>query len=551
MDLVVFEQDKAFVLEAFRQGQFDYVEAASEVFESQFFRFLGSRGILKKLAQSYPTPRQKHEVPLWMYLGSNLSMRLHGVHRFHAYPYVVRCGGLLSVFGPQVAHKAVHPQTGDVTLRCQGFNHKNDYERQTPCDQDYLRKLSRDTDPKALLLWFNQDVLKVFREHRAFDPEGIFIGDGSYLFVPDDPRYEGSARLLFDEDNHPVDPAQKDSGKYQWRRCYKLVSLIHTNRQGEFFLYAGLAVLPGKAHECPVLYQLVEQFVETVGAGIMRRLLLDRAFLDGEAIGRCKQLWGIDVLIPLRKNMALYEDALGLLALPEISFQPFEPLAQKLPPSPRPQPERIRKREAARQKTLQEQKERAPQPPPEKILLCSEVAGIRGFESFSSCPVPLSVVINRETYADGRQELWMLLDTQEVGDPAEVRRDYGLRTAIEERHRQLKCFWDLSDFRSRALSLVVNQVVFVALAYSLLQLYLLRAGRKELNTKTRPRLRDQLLPSMSHVILYYHNCFAFLSALEYQELLLTLTEEARKKILAKTRRLRRELSSQLTHVRPP
>ncbi|WP_176226872.1 hypothetical protein [Candidatus Hakubella thermalkaliphila] len=42
-----------------------------------------------------------------------------------------------------------------------------------------------------------------------------------------------------------------------------------------------------------------------------------------------------------------------------------------------------------------------------------------------------------------------------------------------------------------------------------------------------------------------------LSALEYQELLLTLTEEARKKILAKTRRLRRELSSQLTHVRPP
>ncbi|GFP25791.1 hypothetical protein [Candidatus Hakubella thermalkaliphila] len=153
-----------------------------------------------------------------------------------------------------------------------------------------MRKLSRDTDPKALLLWFNQDTLLVLREHRAFDPEGIFIGDGSYLFVPDDPACEGSARLLFDEDNHPVDPAKKDSGKYQWRRCYKLVSLIHTNRQGEFFLYAGVAVLPGKAHECPVLYQLVEQFVETVGAGIMRRLLLDRAFLDGQAIGRCKQL---------------------------------------------------------------------------------------------------------------------------------------------------------------------------------------------------------------------------------------------------------------------
>ncbi|GFP43192.1 hypothetical protein HKBW3C_02322 [Candidatus Hakubella thermalkaliphila] len=32
-----------------------------------------------------------------------------------------------------------------------------------------------------------------------------------------------------------------------------------------------------------------------------------------------------------------------LLALPEISFQAFEPLAPKLPPTPRPQAERILK----------------------------------------------------------------------------------------------------------------------------------------------------------------------------------------------------------------
>ncbi|WP_219857159.1 hypothetical protein, partial [Candidatus Hakubella thermalkaliphila] len=114
------------------------------------------------------------------------------------------------------------------------------------------------------------------------------------------------------------------------------------------------------------------------------------------------------------------------------TFSFLSPWPQSSPQPLGPKQSASLKREAARQKTLQEQKERAQKPPPEKILLRSEVAGIRGFESFSSCPVPLSVVINRETYADGRGELWMLLDRKEVGDPVEVRRDYGLRPAIEE-----------------------------------------------------------------------------------------------------------------------
>ncbi len=244
------------MLAAFRAGEFEYVEAASEVVETEFFRFLGAHGILRKLAATYPTPRKKHEVPLWMYLGSTLSMRLHGVHRFHAYPYVVRCGGLLNVFGPTVGHTVTHPDTGDITLHCAGFNRKNAYDRQTPCDQDYLRKLAKDTAPAALVRWFNTDVVRGLRAHRAFDAEGLCLGDASYLCVPDNPRYADAVRLLFDEHHHPVDPARLtpvQRARCQWRRCYTLVSLLHTTRAGTCFLYAGLAVLPGTANEGPVL----------------------------------------------------------------------------------------------------------------------------------------------------------------------------------------------------------------------------------------------------------------------------------------------------------
>lgn len=80
-----FEHDPDFVLERFRAGEFDYLEAASEVVETEFFRFLGAQRYLEALAQSYPSPRRKHEVPTWFFLASNLSMRLHGNSSFHAY----------------------------------------------------------------------------------------------------------------------------------------------------------------------------------------------------------------------------------------------------------------------------------------------------------------------------------------------------------------------------------------------------------------------------------------------------------------------------------
>jgi hypothetical protein len=208
MDLVIFEENKPLVLDAFRNGEFDYIEAASEVFEADFFRFIKARALLDQLAETYPTPRKKEEVALWFYVASNLSMRLHGVHAFDAFPMVIRSGGMLQAFGPKAGRKVVHPETGETTVVCEGFNQKNHYDRETPCDPDYLRKVAKDTDAEALMEWFNRDVVRVFRKHRAFDKEGLFIGDASYLFVPDNPKYEGSVRMLFDEDNHPVDLEQ-------------------------------------------------------------------------------------------------------------------------------------------------------------------------------------------------------------------------------------------------------------------------------------------------------------------------------------------------------
>ena len=76
-------------------------------------------------------------------------------------------------------------------------------------------------------------------------------------------------------------------------------------------------------------------------------------------------------------------------------------------------------------------------------------------------------------------------------------------------------------------------------------------GRKELNPKTQTRTLDLLRPALTVIIIYYQNYMAFLTPLQHQELVLTLSESARKKILTKTRRLRRSLAHALEYARPP
>lgn len=90
-----------------------------------------------------------------------------------------------------------------------------------------------------------------------------------------------------------------------------------------------------------------------------------------------------------------------------------------------------------------------------------------------------------------------------------MRQEYHLRTSLEERYHQLKCFSDLTHLTSRAFSLVVNQVVFIILAYNFLQLYLVFQGRKELNKQTLLRIRQQLLPSDHHILVYWQSYYLF------------------------------------------
>jgi hypothetical protein len=216
-------------------------------------------------------------------------------------------------------------------------------------------------------------------------------------------------------------------------------------------------------------------------------------------------------------------------------------LASQRPPRP-PHPT-AQKRERKRRKTLARRRaqEQTQDPPePSKVREQTLIARFPGLTSWSDCPVPLTGVLSRDIYADGHEKSWLVVTTATQWSARHIRDRYGLRTDIEERHRQVKCFWDLTRFHSTAWNLIVSQTVFVCLTYSLLQIHLVQQGHEELNRRTWPTTR-RLLPDGDRVVVYSQQYFGFFSLLEHMELTLSLQGKARRRALAKTRRLQQEV----------
>ena len=151
--------------------------------------------------------------------------------------------------------------------------------------------------------------------------------------------------------------------------------------------------------------------------------------------------------------------------------------------------------------------------------------------------MPLHVALFRETYTDGSQEAWALLTTGELGYGLSLRHDYHRRTDIEERHRQLKCFYDLTDLRSRSLNAIASQVVMILLSYTLRQWQLWQMLQEHLADRTPDTLRFRLNLRREYVVIYHQDAYTQMPLVRFSRELLQLDEAARQKALAKVQHL--------------
>jgi len=96
-----------------------------------------------------------------------------------------------------------------------------------------------------------------------------------------------------------------------------------------------MRVLRGHESEATALWPLVDTFVQTAGRGVMKVLLPDGGFINDSRIGRLKQDYGIDTVIPIRSDMDLFEDVRGLTQLSP-PWEEYEPTRRASLPGVRP-----------------------------------------------------------------------------------------------------------------------------------------------------------------------------------------------------------------------
>ena len=485
-DFIIYKENRTKVAADLDQGKLDYQDLSTWAFQDRFFAFLLAIRFFEICGASYPSPRRKEEVPVWFLLACLVQMKLHTTSSFNRLPGILRSGAVLS---------RVKFNIGG----CEGgFNHKNKTERASAVHQDTARKFFKDTAPDKQREWHNKDVQKFIKVNKGFDKHGIFLLDQTHVVVPENENYKAAKKMPVDEHGQLIDTSgmsdeQKKAIRY--RPCYALSELLHIEKaEHPSFIFAGYQWGPGNTDELVQGRKLVADFVDAVGRGVMKLLIADRGYISGKFVTYVKNDLGVDVLMPLRKNMDALTDPIRIAEFYKYKWKPYKKYTNR------------------------------------GVTYTEEVTVVEDVDIWDKCKVPLHISLMKISGSDGSLNYWGLSSTFKPGNPKEAFEAYDLRIQIEERHRQIKNYWHISEFSSPHCSLIEAHVMFTLLTYSFIQLYLSHKHLKTLANKTIDSWQQEERMGLNSVIVYSGQYFAVFDLSEYTEIIAFLKDDARARL---------------------
>jgi hypothetical protein len=222
---------------------------------------------------------------------------------------------------------------------------------------------------------------------------------------------------------------------------------------------------------------LLRHILRTQRTGFIKNLVMDMGFLHGAWLHDLKTHAHIDVFIPVKETMNIQADAIGLAQYERVSWECV--------------------RESPRR----------------------EIALLTGLTTWDSARLPLNCCLVRDTAPDGKVTYWTIVTTKAVTKPREIYDVYSDRWDLEEAFNELTCLWQYDRFYSTKWSLVLAQVFFTFIVYSLVSLYKTEKGGEiaEMGIK---RLRLEHFRSQEDVVVYLEDCYAIFTVQEFFALVL-------------------------------
>jgi len=234
----------------------------------------------------------------------------------------------------------------------------------------------------------------------------------------------------------------------------------------------------GTDHDLPLGKEVLASAQEVLGEGTIRHLLVDAGFLDGEWLSELAA--SMTVTIRIRKDMDLFSDLIGLARM--------EP-------------------EAWEEVAL-------PQRPKGKEKPCRrEIIGFSELESWSSCSVPLSGCLIRDTYAE-TVNYWAIVQTGKAAEARTIYRAYRKRWDLEETFMACTRYWQMEELPPARRGVTLAKVHFALLAFTLLAIYLAIS-----NSDKRPWSPPPLLLPEREFAVYAGPYYALLRASELMAIL--------------------------------
>lgn len=419
-------EDRAAVLAALKRGDCDGIVPAASGFIDGFAQFLFERGVWPCFEQ-FPDGRSRRSIGPEFFCNTLLHKALFRV--------------------PSLAQISPVLFSSPDVLRRLGFNLRQIQEG------FYDGEGQRPFDPEAVADFFNRLEAAQLEQHQ--------LALAAQL-VQACPELCESGTAVLDATTVTVPPGHYKRPGGQVKACVlSLRAAGHTLPVLWDFTLRG----PGEDADLTQGKQLIAAARQAWGEGVIRRLLVDRGFIDGAWISQLKAA-GIDTVIGLREDMDLYQDMMGLARLDDAQWLQA--------PSPKLHGRGKRPRR--------------------------ELCPLTDLDSWTTCTVPLQGIVIRDTYPD-RVTYQCLVTTDlhlSAHDLHQCNRD---RWGIEESFMDLTRYWGLDSLGACRIPVAVAQVHFIFLAYTLLHLFAFEYDQQA----HEPLPKPALLPGREITVYWRHH----------------------------------------------